>query len=127
MSDKKTPITTRDLAAAADRSGSFLQQLQEHLTFLRQCLLCKADYKSQWLRILYERGPIHLLHATCGNCQNAVLALVSISEMGMSSLGLYTDLTAEDLKHFAKEAPITEDDVLEFSKYLHQSHKSEKN
>src|SRR3989338_3029118 len=77
------------------------------------CPLCEQSYNPQEARVLGEKEDSHLLHIQCGRCSNAIIALVLISPVGVSSVGLVTDLGFNEV-HFFKEArPISTDDVIE--------------
>ncbi len=67
---------------------------------------------------LASRDTVHLIHITCADCKNAVMAVVTVSALGMSSVGLYTDLSAADAAVFANAEPITDDDVLAWHEAL---------
>ncbi len=79
---------------------------------LANCPLCNAKYKPREARILDEEMGKHLLHLECRECGNAVLALFRVNAEGLCSVGMVTDLTAEDALRF-KDAPgISADDVI---------------
>lgn len=65
----------------------------------------------------------HLLHLTCTYCNNAMLALIVVSKMGMSSVGMLTDLSAPDAQRLYRHAPLSEDTVLNFHDYLKKGSK----
>ncbi len=91
----------------------FLRNAQEQFMFMRQCLLCKKHYHTEeHIRVLYTHDPMYLIHITCPECGNAMLTIVTLSQLGMSSIGLYTDLTLEDAEHFQEAPPLSEDDIL---------------
>ncbi|HAZ28986.1 MAG TPA: hypothetical protein DCY48_04415 [Candidatus Magasanikbacteria bacterium] len=104
--------------------SSLLRRLQEKLLFMRHCPLCKKEYEREArVHVLYEERPIELVHITCSQCRNAVLAILAVSELGVSSVGLYTDLTAEDVVRFYSAESLAEDDVLSFHTVLHKQGK----
>lgn len=77
------------------------------------CPLCETSYNPMEARVLGEKEDGHLLHIRCKKCWNSILALVLVSNVGVSSVGLVTDLTYEDVVKF-REAPteVTVDDVI---------------
>ncbi len=77
------------------------------------CPLCESSYNPMEARVLGEKEDGHLLHIRCKKCWNSILALVLVSNVGVSSVGLVTDLTFEDVVRF-REAPseVTVDDVI---------------
>jgi hypothetical protein len=89
------------------------QFFDEGVKLISYCPLCEMSYNPQEARVLGEKDDSHLLHIQCGNCSNAIIALVLISSVGVSSVGLVTDLSYDDVKRF-KEAPIVStDDVID--------------
>lgn len=77
------------------------------------CPLCETSYNPMEARVLGEKEDGHLLHIRCKKCLNSILALVLVSNVGVSSVGLVTDLTYEDVVRF-RESPVevTVDDVI---------------
>lgn len=63
-------------------------------------------------RVLREDGETHLLHVRCRSCANAILALVLVTKAGVSSVGLVTDLSYDDVMKFHRETRVSIDDVV---------------
>ena len=83
------------------------------------CPLCETNYNPMEARVLGEKEDGHLLHIRCKKCWNSILALVMVSNVGVSSVGLITDLTFEDVQKFsAHQADVTVDDVIEVHRLL---------
>lgn len=95
-----------------DRSPNPSQFLGEGLRFLQVCPSCETAYNPLEARILGEQNDSHLLHIQCRRCFNALLALVAVSAMGISSIGVMTDLTFDDVLKFKEAEPVTADEVL---------------
>jgi hypothetical protein len=58
------------------------------------------------------RGQGRMFHMTCGHCHHAVLAMVMESSHGISSIGLVTDLEAQDAVRIHDAKPICANDVI---------------
>lgn len=83
------------------------------------CPLCETAYNPMEARILDEKEDGHLLHIRCKKCWNSILALVLVSNVGVSSVGLVTDLVYEDVQKFRTgTSEVTVDDVLEVHELL---------
>lgn len=54
----------------------------------------------------------HLMHLHCQQCQAAILALVTVTPMGLSSVGMITDLSVTDVRKFKESEPIDFDEVI---------------
>ena len=65
-----------------------------------------------------ERDESHLVYIKCRQCQSAVLALVSLTNLGVSSVGLVTDLSSDDVIKFKSAEPISCDEVIEAHQFL---------
>lgn len=63
-------------------------------------------------QVLDENGETHLLHVKCKSCRNAILALVLVTKAGVSSVGLVTDLSFDDVVKFRAQNKVSVDDVL---------------
>lgn len=92
--------------------------LQLGLKLVRQCPLCQFGYNTDALSILEQKEGTNLLHITCPSCLHAVLVVVMVSPMGMSSIGVLTDLSRQDMTLLKQRLPINEDEVLDFHTYL---------
>jgi hypothetical protein len=92
---------------------------QDGLRMISYCPLCESSYNPMEAKVLGEKEDGHLLHIRCKKCWNSILALVLVSSVGVSSVGLVTDLTFEDVVRF-REMPreVTVDDVITIHELL---------
>lgn len=95
--------------------------VSERLRIWRECPLCGSDYAASAVAVLEEQASTQLVHLTCPDCANALLAMVMVSPLGMSSVAVVTDLTAADVKRLRCAAPISADDVLGFYQCLQET------
>lgn len=93
------------------------------LKLMKECPLCGREYSETALKIIDESDETRLVHMTCSHCSHAMLAMVLTTRLGLSSIGILTDLTAADVGNFQKKFPLTEDDILNFHNYLENNHK----
>lgn len=93
---------------------SYLQG--EGLKLISYCPLCNTQYNPLTAKILEEREDAHLVHIECRHCNSSIVALILTGGIGISSVGLVTDLTSEDVLRFKNAEDISSDDVL----ILHQ-------
>lgn len=68
--------------------------------------------------MLEERDEAHLVHIQCSSCGSSIVALIMNSAIGLTSMGLVTDLTGDDVLRFKDEAAVTADDVLGFHQVI---------
>lgn len=84
---------------------------EEGLKFISSCPVCQHQYNPIEAKILTERENAHLLYIKCQRCQAAILALVRASQMGLTSIGLITDLDSHEVSRF--KVPITSNAILD--------------
>lgn len=85
--------------------------IQEGLRLMNQCPVCKGAYRADQKNILEERNSAHLVHITCQHCSNAIVAVIITTPMGLSSVGMLTDLTAEDVSRLSHRGSWSEDEL----------------
>lgn len=90
----------------------------EGLRLISYCPLCDASYNPLRARVLEERDEAHLVHIQCASCGSSIVALILSSNLGITSVGLVTDLTGDDVLRFKDELPVTADDILDFHQVL---------
>jgi len=88
--------------------------MNAHPKLLTNCPMCEAPYESKSIRLLGEHGGMRTFHLTCQSCSHAVLAVIMEHPHGVSSLGMVTDLEAQDAVRFQDADMISADDVLAF-------------
>lgn len=93
---------------------------QESLRLISYCPVCDTSYNPMEARVIDERDDTHLMHIRCKKCAHSILALVHVSGTGVSSMGLLTDLTFDDVLKFRDAERITMDDVIAFHHSLAQ-------
>lgn len=79
---------------------------------MAHCPLCQTAYEERSVRLLGEHGLARMFHFTCRACRHAVLAVILESQNGVSSVGLVTDLEAQDALAMQDAPPITADDCI---------------
>lgn len=84
----------------------------DSLRLISYCPLCNTHYNLLAAKILEERDEAHLIHIQCKKCQSSIVALVLTNGLGVSSVGLVTDLTGEDAQKFVSSPKVSIDDVL---------------
>ncbi|MBD3311093.1 MAG: hypothetical protein GF349_01170 [Candidatus Magasanikbacteria bacterium] len=88
------------------------------IKIIRECPLCNVEYEMQDMSVLKRNDHANLVHSTCPECNNSVLSVVLITETGLSSIGMVTDLSADDVIKFSKFGPVTEEELLDFHTFM---------
>lgn len=92
----------------------------EGLKLISYCPLCNMQYNPLSAKILDERDDAHLVHVECRKCGSLIVALVLTGGIGISSVGLVTDLTSDDVLKFKDVEDVQLDDVIELHAALGQ-------
>lgn len=95
-----------------------MREQEYNLKNLTKCPLCKAKYDNSQTFVLEEAAHRTIFHLTCSKCQSAIFAFITESKQGIVSLGLATDLTAQEAREMFKKSPIDKEEVLKVYKYL---------
>lgn len=98
-----------------DKKGFF----QGEKELVGDCPICETSFQPEDITTVKEKEEITLLHASCSQCESAVMIGVIGSDLGVeTSIGMLTDLTKEDIKRFSSAEEVSVDDVLNFHKFL---------
>lgn len=85
----------------------------EGLKLISRCPLCSEPYKPFQASIVEEKEEAQLLHIECNKCHSNMVALIVSGHMGLTSVGLITDLTSQDVERFKDAQAISQDQVLD--------------
>ena len=102
----------------ARKSTSYFEEHHEHLRLISSCPVCNGRYAPGVMRVLEERNDAHLVYLKCRRGAAAVLAVVLANQMGVSSVGLVTDLDSADVLRVRRYATVTVEDVLDLHSAL---------
>ncbi len=85
---------------------------------LIHCPVCNKEYRPAKMLLLDQEEKRSTLHLTCDACGASTLVYVSLSPMGVVSMGVLTDLDQSEARELFKEEAISSDDVLEVHEFL---------
>jgi hypothetical protein len=85
----------------------------EGLKLISRCPLCSDQFQPFQASIVEEKEEAQLVHIQCRKCQSSIVALIVNGQLGMTSVGLITDLTSADVERFKDAHPVTEQFVLD--------------
>jgi transcription elongation factor Elf1 len=101
--------------------SNFLNQLPlDGLKIISFCPICNEHHKLIEAKILEEKDRNHLIYLKCKKCNSSIVSLVTSDGMGINSIGLVTDLTAEDVLKFKNYPAISSDDVILIHQFLEE-------
>lgn len=76
---------------------------------LQRCPLCQALYQAGGVSPLEEPQGRRLFHCYCQACHRAMLAVIFEATGWLSSIGILTELTAEESRQSPDLAPVDAD------------------
>jgi hypothetical protein len=89
-------------------SSNFLTQ---GLKLVSTCPLCKKEHSTD-PHIIEASDDRCLVHVTCGHCGHAIMAVLNMQDVGVSCVGIMTDLSKEDTGLLLDGSEVNIDDVL---------------
>lgn len=87
-------------------------------TWMSTCPLCGAQYASSDAKVVSEKDGAYLLHTNCPDCGSSVISTLATTQLGLTSIGLITDLTFEDVMKFKGEETISDNELLEAYNFI---------
>ena len=99
-------------------SPSLKQEALQKL--LSACPHCQAKFEQLDTAIITESKDAELVHVKCRSCQGSLVALLFSTGPLISSIGLVTDLSQEDVVRFQQANEVSEDDLLAYHEWLRQ-------
>lgn len=91
------------------------------LKLVSGCPLCETRYHMRQAKILDQYDDSQLVHITCSKCGVSVLAVISINQIGIISVGLVSDLTGREVLTFRDLEAISGDEVLDFHREINKT------
>lgn len=87
-------------------------------TLITHCPVCNLRYDPLEAKVIEEGENAHLVYIRCRDCHSSILAVIVSNNLGISSIGLITDLSADDVLEFKTAQPVSCDDVIEAHQFL---------
>ena len=85
----------------------------DELKLISFCPLCETQLSQAKMQLVGSKGDTKLVHVTCDKCHTLVLFLVFSSMVGQSTVGLVTDLKANEVNEYRIAPAISTDDVID--------------
>src|SRR5687768_3487602 len=99
-------------------------EFDDNMQFVSKCPFCSAEYDLNGAQVIGEEDDSTVVYVTCSECESSIVAVVAMTGLGIASLGLVTDMTAEDTKRFfVKGNGISSDELLSMYELMHKNHK----
>src|SRR3989339_630404 len=88
------------------------------LKLISRCPVCNHDYQSEAAKLFASGGEAKFVHFTCGNCSSHFMAMVMTVAKGVSTVGMITDLSFDDLQKLHKISPLSIDEAIEGHQFI---------
>lgn len=98
-------------------------EFDDNMQFVSKCPFCSAEYDLNGAQVIGEEEDSTVVYVTCSECESSIVAVVAMSGLGIVSLGLVTDMTAEDTKRFFAGQGISSDELLSIYELMHNNPK----
>lgn len=93
-------------------------EFNDNMHFVSRCPFCSAEYDLDGAKVIGEEQDATVVFVTCSRCESSIVAMVAMTGLGIVSLGLVTDMTAEDTKAFFQREAISSDEILKMYELL---------
>ena len=87
-------------------------EFDDNMQFVSRCPFCSAEYDLNEAQVIGEEEDSTVVYVTCSDCESSIVAMVAMTGLGIVSLGLVTDMTAEDTKRFFNTKAVSSDELL---------------
>lgn len=85
------------------------------------CPLCDHGYEPYQSRILKNENAAQLWYVMCSNCLHGIMLVVTMTDYGVNSVGIVTDMTDEDVLRLQNHSVIEVNDCLDLHQALNES------
>ena len=83
--------------------------------------MCQEIYAEDSIQMIVEQIGTKLVHCSCAKCGHAIIAILLETAGWISSIGLITDLEAQDVLRFQQTQTISSDECVQFHEFLEGS------
>ncbi len=91
----------------------------DNLKPLMRCSVCNQAYQPARVLVLEtEEDGRTALHLHCEDCGASSIVFINSSQWGVASVGLLTDLEADEARQFFGKDPVSADHVIEMHSFL---------
>lgn len=92
---------------------------REVLRIINRCTVCATPYLPEDARVFGRENSAALVHIRCHHCQSFFVAMVVLLGAGVSSVGMVTDLSFNDIERITRAEPIETDDLIQGYNEIH--------
>lgn len=91
----------------------------KEIKFLGNCPICNKKYNSENASVLERNTEFMSFYIDCNFCLSSVIVAVFLPISGLvTTAGILTDISRNDIKKLRRFPPLTYDDVLDMHVYI---------
>ena len=90
----------------------YSQPIEGPMRLIANCPFCLRQYDPLQAQLLGTEGTTHIWYVSCAVCRHALMVAVLVTDGGVNSVGIVTDLQAEELAKYQDMSPVSADDCL---------------
>ena len=94
---------------------------REALKFIHKCPVCGASYAPECAQVITQKRAANLVHISCDACRGNFVALILATSRGISTIGMVSDLTYDDIGRAYMSEPIGVDELIEGRNFINQN------
>ena len=93
-----------------------MRSSEDVLQHFKKCPVCDQKYQNIRMLLVYKNRDRTGFHVSCSSCRASVLIFIQPGRMGVVSVGMITDLTAQEARLKMDRPVISPDMVLDVYK-----------
>jgi|GEM_PF-1441315 hypothetical protein len=90
------------------------------LKLISHCPVCSLSYPTEAVHVFSDESEAKFVHFTCDNCHSYFMAMVMKIPKGVSTVGMVTDLSLEDVQRLYKLPSISIDEMIEGREFINK-------
>jgi hypothetical protein len=87
---------------------------------ISHCPVCSLGYPADAIRVFSDEHETKFVHFTCPNCRTYFMAIFLPMPKGISTVGMVTDLSFEDMKKLYSLPSISVDEMIEGRQFFNK-------
>ncbi len=89
--------------------------------YIGNCPVCSSQFEPGKASIIEKKDHMSHVYAECSKCTSSVSCFVLENKMGtVTTIGMLTDMTKEDIMRFKMREPITANEVKKIHQIIEQ-------
>lgn len=91
-----------------------LPSFHQGIRIVSFCPLCETKFQIKRAKVIEENEDGQLLHMTCSKCKTSILAVINLTQTGLTTMGVVSDLASDEVQRYQSVEEIEADELLNF-------------